>query len=87
MLALTVALVNAASGLQALWVLLTSVGYVLFLLYPLRWAYQWLARYSGSIANGGPNPLMMTTTIILVLGSAFFTDIIGVHPIFGMVLH
>ena len=25
----------------------------------------------------------MTITILLVFGSAFFTDIIGIHPIFG----
>ncbi|QRW20976.1 Sodium/hydrogen exchanger family [Rhizoctonia solani] len=56
LLALTVALVNASTGLTALYVLLVE---------------------------SGPSPLFMTVTILLVFGSAFFTDIIGVHAIFG----
>ncbi|KAJ7506567.1 Sodium/hydrogen exchanger family-domain-containing protein [Mycena galericulata] len=83
LLALTVALVNAATGLTALYVLLASVGYVLFLLFPVRWGYIWLARRTGSLEQGSPTPFMMTITIIMILFSAFFTDIIGVHPIFG----
>ncbi|KAF8806126.1 hypothetical protein BYT27DRAFT_7224470 [Phlegmacium glaucopus] len=83
LLALTVALVNASSGLTALWVLLASVGYTLFLLLPVRWAYRWLAKRTGSLEQGSPTSLMMTITLFIVLISAFFTDIIGVHPIFG----
>ncbi|KAF5364180.1 hypothetical protein D9756_000333 [Leucocoprinus leucothites] len=83
LLALTVALLNASSGLTALWVLLCSVGYTLFLLYPIRWAYIWLARRTGSIEQGSPTAAMMTITLLVVLVSAFFTDIIGVHAIFG----
>lgn len=83
LLALTVALVNAGSGLDALWILLVAVGYVLFLLFPIRWAYHWLVRRSGSLEQGSPTPLVMTVTIFIVLISAFFTDIIGIHAIFG----
>ncbi|KAK2465935.1 hypothetical protein APHAL10511_001576 [Amanita phalloides] len=83
LLALTVALINASSGLTALWVLLASVGYALLLLYPGRWAYVWLARRTGSLERGTPNTMMMTVTLFVVLISAFYTDIIGVHPIFG----
>jgi Kef-type K+ transport system membrane component KefB len=83
LLALAVTLVNASSGLTALWVLFCCVGYVILLLYPIRWAYVWLARRTGSIEQGSPTPMMMTITLLLVLISAFFTDIIGVHPIFG----
>ncbi|KAJ3866946.1 Sodium/hydrogen exchanger family-domain-containing protein [Lentinula novae-zelandiae] len=83
LLALTVALVNASSGLVALWVLLTAVGYVFFLLYPVKWGYRWLARKTGSLEQGTPSTVMMTVTILLVFISAFFTDIIGIHPIFG----
>jgi Kef-type K+ transport system membrane component KefB len=50
LLALCVALVNAGTGLAALWVLLTCT---------------------------------IALTLIIALGSAFFTGIIGVHPIFG----
>ncbi|KAG6872564.1 hypothetical protein C0995_008837 [Termitomyces sp. Mi166 len=83
LLALTVALVNAASGLTALYVLLASVGYIIFLLYPVRWAYRWLARWTGSLERGAPTTGMMTLTLVLVFASAFFTDIIGIHAIFG----
>ncbi|KAG6872565.1 hypothetical protein C0995_008838 [Termitomyces sp. Mi166 len=83
LLALTVALVNAATGLTALYVLLASVGYIIFLFYPVRWTYHWLAKWTGSLEQGSPTTGMMTLTLVLVLASAFFTDIIGVHPIFG----
>ncbi|CAA7264256.1 unnamed protein product [Cyclocybe aegerita] len=83
LLALTVALVNASSGLTALWVLLASAGYTIALLYPGRWAYRWLARRTGSLEQGSPTLFLMTVTILVVLASAFFTDIIGVHAIFG----
>ncbi|KAF7356505.1 K(+)/H(+) antiporter 1 [Mycena venus] len=82
LLALSVALVNAGSGLTALYILLICVGFTLFLLFPVKMALRWLARKTGSIENG-PTMFFMTVTIILVFGSAFFTDIIGVHPIFG----
>lgn len=83
LLALSVALVNASSGLTALWVLLAGVGYVLFLLFPVKFAFRWLARKTGSLENGQPSTTMMTITFLLVLVSAFFTDIIGIHAIFG----
>ncbi|KAG5635939.1 hypothetical protein H0H81_009624 [Sphagnurus paluster] len=83
LLALTVALVNASSGLTALYVLLACVGYVIFLLYPGRWGYLWLAKWTGSLEQGSPTAGMMTLTLMIVFASAFFTDIIGVHAIFG----
>ena len=83
LLALSVDLVNASTGLKALWVLLTAVAWALFLLFPVKVAVKWLARYTGSIDNG-PSMFFMTVTIIIVFASAFFTDIIGVHAIFGM---
>lgn len=86
LLALTVALVNASTGLTAFYVLLTGIAYTLFLLIPGRWAFRWLARKSGSLEKGEPSAFMMTVTLILVLISAFFTDIIGIHPIFGQLL-
>lgn len=83
LLALTVALVNASTGLTALWVLLTAVGYAIFLLVPVRLAYHWLARRTGCLESGQPSRLMMAVTLVIVLVSALFTDIIGIHPIFG----
>ncbi|KAF7775833.1 hypothetical protein Agabi119p4_4226 [Agaricus bisporus var. burnettii] len=83
LLALAVTLVNASSGLTALWVLLAATGFTIFLLYPVRWAYVQLARRSGSLEQGSPTTLTMTVTLLLVFISAFFTDVIGIHPIFG----
>ncbi|CUA69152.1 K(+)/H(+) antiporter 1 [Saccharomyces cerevisiae S288c] [Rhizoctonia solani] len=83
LLALTVALVNAGKGLTALWILLTCVAWILFVMFPVKWGYRWLARHSGSLESGTPTPFMMTVTMLLVFVSAFFTDVIGVHFIFG----
>ncbi|CAE6526951.1 unnamed protein product [Rhizoctonia solani] len=82
LLALTVALVNASTGLTALFVFVYAVGWTLFIIYPAKRSMIWLARRTGSVENG-PSPLFMTTTILLVFGSALLTDIIGVHAIFG----
>ncbi len=83
LLALTVALVNASTGLSALYVLLTGIGFTIFLLLPGKWAFRWLARRTGSLEKGEPTAFMMTVTLILVLMASFFTDIIGIHAIFG----
>ncbi|KAJ7043715.1 Sodium/hydrogen exchanger family-domain-containing protein [Mycena alexandri] len=82
LLALSVALVNAGSGLTALYILLVCIGWTLLLMFPARMALLWLARKTGSIENG-PTIFFMTVTILMVFGSAFFTDVIGVHAIFG----
>ena len=82
-LALCVALVNAGSGLTALWILLACVGWTLFLLLPVKRVVLWVAVQTGSI-NNGPSKSFMTFVILLMFGSAFFTDVIGVHAIFGL---
>lgn len=83
LLVLTVALINSTSGLSALWVLLSCTGFTLFLLFPVRWGYIWLARRTGSLERGTPTTLLMTVTLFIVLVCALFTDIIGVQAIFG----
>ncbi|CAK7202689.1 hypothetical protein SEUCBS139899_005415 [Sporothrix eucalyptigena] len=82
LLALCVALVNNSSGLTALWALLTVTGWALFLIFAVRPAFIWLLRRNGSLRNG-PSESMVCVTLLLVLTSAWFTGIIGVHPIFG----
>lgn len=77
LLALSVALVSAGSGLTALWILLVCVGWALFLFLVVRHIVYWLARRTGSIDNG-PTVFFMTVIFLLMFGSAFFTDIIGV---------
>ena len=82
LLALCVALVNSGAGLTALWILLVAVGYILFLVFLVRPVVIWFLRRTGSLANG-PTQTVVALTILLVLASAFFTGIIGIHPIFG----
>ncbi|KAF2140997.1 uncharacterized protein K452DRAFT_229660 [Aplosporella prunicola CBS 121167] len=82
LLALCVALVNAGTGLTALWVLLTCVGYSLFLAFAIRPAFMWVLVKTRSLQDG-PSQGVVTLTLLLALTSAFFTGVIGVHPIFG----
>lgn len=82
LLALCVALANSGTGLTALWVLLTAVGYTLFLVYAVRPSFLWTLRKTGSLQNG-PTQSVVALTILLVLTSAFFTGVIGIHAIFG----
>jgi K+:H+ antiporter len=76
LLALSVALVNAGSGIEALYILLTAIAWTLFILIPVKKIMLYLARRTGSIENE-LSPLMMTISIMLMFASAFFTDVIG----------
>ncbi|KAH8808599.1 Sodium/hydrogen exchanger family-domain-containing protein [Xylogone sp. PMI_703] len=82
LLALCVALVNNGSGITALWVLLCAAGWLLFLVFIVRPPFMWLLRRTGSLQNG-PTQSMVALTILMVMTSAWFTGIIGIHPIFG----
>lgn len=82
LLALCVALVNAGSGLAALWVLLTCIGYGLFLFIAVRPVFIWYLRRSRALQDG-PSQAVIVTTLLIALASAFFTGVIGVHAIFG----
>lgn len=85
LLALSVALVNSGSGIVALYVLLTAVGYILFLTYAIRPAFIWLLKRTGSLQTG-PTQSIVALTVLMVFASAFFTGVIGIHPIFGAFL-
>ncbi|KAK3385856.1 Sodium/hydrogen exchanger family-domain-containing protein [Podospora didyma] len=82
LLALCVTLVNAGAGVTAVWVLLVAVGYSFFLAYAVRPAFMWVLRRTRSLENG-PTEGVVALTIFMVLASAFFTSVIGVHSIFG----
>ncbi|KAI8329538.1 Sodium/hydrogen exchanger family-domain-containing protein [Chlamydoabsidia padenii] len=82
LLALVVALLNATGGLEALYVFLTTVAFALFLIFLVGPLYYRLCVKTDSFENG-PSPLLMTVTLMMVLISAFVTNIIGVHAIFG----
>lgn len=82
LLALCDTLVNAGNGISALWVILVSMGYALFLAYAVRPAFMWVLRKTHSLENG-PTQSVVALTVLMVLVSAFFTSIIGAHSVFG----
>ncbi|WWC91047.1 uncharacterized protein L201_005987 [Kwoniella dendrophila CBS 6074] len=82
LLALTLALVGSGTGATAVYVLLCAIGWSILLLWPIKKAFVWLVKRSGSLEHG-PTPGIMTLTLLIVFTSAFMTGIIGVHPIFG----
>ena len=82
LLALCVALVNAGNGLSALWIVLCCLGYMLLLMFIVKPVLSWVLRRAGSIDND-PSQSAISLILLIALASAFFTGIIGVHPIFG----
>jgi Kef-type K+ transport system membrane component KefB len=53
------------------------------MLFPVKWALGWFIRKTGSLENGTPTPLIMVTILMVIFFSAFMTDVLGVHAIFG----
>lgn len=84
LLALVVTLANADDGIQTLYILLLALAWFLVLLYPVKWSFTlYLRRFTNDLSSGQPSPKLMILIILMVFISAFYTDIIGVHPIFG----
>jgi Kef-type K+ transport system membrane component KefB len=77
LLALVVALLNSSGGIEALYVFLTAVAFSLFIIFIVRPLYRKLCVVTNSFENG-PSHLLMTVTLMIVLLSAFVTDIIGI---------
>lgn len=84
LLALVVTLANAGNGVNTVYILLLTAAWFLFLVYPVRLAIMfYLRRFTNELTTGQPSQLLMLLIIVLVFVSSFYTDIIGVHPIFG----
>ncbi|KAJ8636870.1 hypothetical protein MRB53_011137 [Persea americana] len=88
LLALAVALSGSGSGgphkspLISVWVLLSGVGFVAFMMVAVRPVMKWVARRSSS-ENGSVEEACIAVTLWGVLVSGFMTDLIGIHSIFG----
>lgn len=82
LLALAVTLVNSGAGLTALYVLLVVAAWVVFLALIVRPIFIVLARRSGSFEKG-PTPGITCLVLLMTFTSAWFTQILGVHSIFG----
>ncbi|XP_077244832.1 cation/H(+) antiporter 20-like [Tasmannia lanceolata] len=83
LLALAVALSNNGGAhknpLVSLWVLLSGVAFVCFMLVVIRPAMMWISRRGSSTENES----FISLTLLGVLVSGFVTDLIGIHSIFG----
>ena len=55
---------------------------MVFLVYAVRPVFVYVLRRSRALQDG-PSQVIISLTLLIALGSAFFTGIIGVHPIFG----
>ncbi|ETS02514.1 Sodium/hydrogen exchanger family protein [Trichoderma reesei RUT C-30] len=82
LLALCVALVNAGQGITALWILLVAIGYIILLVLVVKPVLRFVLRKTNNIENG-PSQSSIALILLIALTSAFFTGIIGIHPIFG----
>lgn len=84
LLALVVTLANAADGVKVVYILLLTVAWFLFLCFPVRLVMRYLlTHFTNELNTGYPSQISMLLIIVTVFASAFFTDIIGVHAIFG----
>jgi len=83
LLALVISIVNASSGLNALWIFLVGLAYVGFVITVVRRGFVWLIARERRLADQGPSQFIVLVTFITVLISAWFTGALGIHPIFG----
>ncbi|CAG8516018.1 9200_t:CDS:2 [Ambispora gerdemannii] len=82
LLALVVSILNSSNTLTALYVFLLALAWTLILAFVIRPILLRIIVTTGSNDNG-PSVTMMSLTLLLVFISAFVTDSIGVHAIFG----
>ncbi|CAH8382675.1 unnamed protein product [Eruca vesicaria subsp. sativa] len=90
LLALAVALAGNGEGggekkkspFVSLWVLLSGVGFVGFMLVVIRPGMKWVAK-RGSPENDVVRESYVCLTLAGVMVSGFVTDLIGIHSIFG----
>jgi Kef-type K+ transport system membrane component KefB len=79
-LALVIAVVKAGSAWSALYTILLAIGYVLFMLKVVKP----LLKVSGKKMAGTHIPVsVLATYLIVLIGSAYLTDAIGIHALFG----
>ncbi|BGP45666.1 K(+)/H(+) antiporter [Rhodotorula kratochvilovae] len=84
LLALSIALATAGTGVVVVYIILSLVGWWLFLYFLCRPALNWLARKTGSFSRpDGPTQGYVCAVLALVLVSAWFSQIIGISEIFG----
>lgn len=85
LLALTITLANSAKPINTLYIILLTIAWFIVLVWAVKPLLGYYLRRSGSIENG-PSEMAVSVCILLAFMSAFYTDVIGVHPIFGAFL-
>ncbi|SJM83917.1 probable K(+)/H(+) antiporter 1 [Zygosaccharomyces bailii] len=84
LLALSVILSSASSDpVNTVYILLCTLGWFLLYTYPLKYLLSWVLRKTHELERPKPSPLGTMCILFVMFISAYFTDIIGVHPIFG----
>jgi Kef-type K+ transport system membrane component KefB len=83
LLAMVIAIINARDNLTALYVFLLVIAFTLFHFLALRPLYMRTVEYLYEKNRFVHKQLVFAGTFILIFLSAWVTDIIGVHAIFG----
>jgi Kef-type K+ transport system membrane component KefB len=80
-LAAVIAIVKAGNIMSALFTISLVVSYILFMLYVIK---PWLQKINDKrIKNGTISKVMIGASFLILLLSAYFTEIIGIHALFG----
>lgn len=85
LLALTITLANSAKAINTLYIILLIIAWCIVLVFCVKPVLTYYLRKSGSLEKG-PSEMAVSVCILICFVSAFFTDVIGVHPIFGAFL-
>lgn len=84
LLALSVILSSASSKpINTVFILLCTLAWFLLYSYPLKYLLRWALVRTHELERTKPTPLATMFILFIMFISAYFTDIIGVHPIFG----
>ncbi|WEJ95571.1 K(+)/H(+) antiporter [Yamadazyma tenuis] len=84
LLALAVILANSSAPVTTVYILLATAAWFVVMFIPVRRALSWyLRRFTNDLVTGEPSQFSMMLILLLVFVSAFYTNIIGVHAIFG----
>ncbi|CAI0472664.1 unnamed protein product [Linum tenue] len=82
LLALAVALAGDGVPVVSVWVMLSGLGFVGFMMLAVRPAMRWVAGRCSS-EHDAVDEAYICLTLAGVMASGFLTDLIGIHAIFG----
>ncbi|CCF55581.1 hypothetical protein KAFR_0A01430 [Kazachstania africana CBS 2517] len=84
LLALSVVLSSSQSSpVNTVYILLCVFGWFLVYFYPLKYILKWALIKTHELDRSKPSTLATMCVLFIMFISAYFTDIVGVHPIFG----